>query len=169
MDNRIKVIIIGGLVLLVLLGVGIWFARRTIRRAPFRAEMSTYLQAPTGPAKPGTSVKKVVVIDVADKDVDSLHFDLPDDLRAATPAEVTTVVWLNWSKNQIGTYTGGGSAYQWSCQVTVIDKATRTTIRQQTFTGSRPPQSVRARRGTSHSGDKPTDQVINFLRGLPRG
>jgi hypothetical protein len=172
MDAWLKAGLIGGLILAVLIGVGIWYAVRTIRRSPFRGQMSTYLTPPAGvvgPGEPRPAVKKMVVVDVQDKDVDGLHFDLPDNLRAATPAEVTTVVWLRWNKATVGTYSTGGSAYQWSCEVTVIDLATRTTLGTQRFTGDAPPRSFVGRRGESRSGDKPTEQVLNYLRNFPRG
>jgi hypothetical protein len=168
MDLWIKLGLAGGLVFVVLLGVGIWFVWKTVARSPFRAQMAQYMAPPTGMGNPATSVKKLVVVDVAAQDLDSLHYELPDDLRASSPAEATTVVWLKWNKAQVGTYTTGGAAYQWHCLVTVIDLGTRTKIREQNFTGSPPPQSIRSRRGTSHSGDKPNSQIVNFLRGLPR-
>jgi hypothetical protein len=172
LDTWIKVGLIGGLVLVVLVGVGIWYAVRTVRRAPFRAQMANYLAPPAGvvaPNGPRPAVRKMVVVDVQDRDVDGLHFDLPGDLRAAGPAEVTTVVWLRWSKNTVGTYSTGGQAHQWSCDVTVIDLATRTTLGSQRFMGSAPPRSFYGRRGESRSGDKPTEQVLSYLRNFPRG
>jgi len=172
MDAWVKGIIIGGLVLAVLVAGGIWYGARTYKRAPFRAQMATYLAPPAGmanPAGPRPAVKKMVVVDANDKDVDDLHFDLPADLRAANPGEVTTVVWLQWNKATVGTYEGGGNAYQWSCNVTVIDKATRTTLGSQQFTGPAPPQTFYGKAGESRTGDKPTDQVLNYLRSFPRG
>jgi hypothetical protein len=159
-------------VLIVLVGVGTWYAVRTARRAPFRAQMASYLAAPTGVANPNVprqGARKMVVVDVQDKDVDGLHFDLPDDLRAATPDEVNTVVQLRWNQAAVGTYSSGGKGYQWSCSATVIDRATQTTIGSQQFAGSPPPQSYYGKPGESRSGDKPTPQVLAYLRTLARG
>ena len=62
----------------------------------------------------------------------------------------------------------GGNALQWSCQVTVIDLATRKTIATQRIEGSPPPRTTVGRRGASHSGDKPRNEVFAYLQGLPR-
>jgi hypothetical protein len=152
----------------ILAGLGIWWAVRTAKRAPFRKHMDAYVRAAGAPdpKRPPAPVKRLVVVDVEDKDVDGLHFDLPDGLRAQTPEEVTTVAQLRWNKTQVGTYTTGGGAYQWKCDVTVKDLETNAQIAQQSFAGSPPPQSFSGRRGESRTGDKPTEAVINFLKGL---
>jgi hypothetical protein len=171
MDRRVKLLLWGAGILVVFIGLvagGIWFAVRTAKRAPFRAQMSTYLAQPVGAAPAGTPVQKVVVVDVKDKDVDSMHFDVPDGLRAATPQEVTTVVQLNWDKRQVGTYSSGGKAYQWFCDVTVVDLKSKGKIGGQNFSGSRPPQSFVGKRGESRTGDKPTEAVLNYIKGLRR-
>jgi hypothetical protein len=171
MDNRVKVFLIAGLVGIVLVGVGVWYTVRSVRRGPFRDQMAVYLAQPANTADangPRKTVKRMVVVDPNEKDLDDLHFDLPEDLRAAKPEDVTTVVWLRWDKATVGTYTSGGSAYRWSCNVTVIDLATRTTIGSQMFEGSPPPTTVRGKPGESHSGDKPTDAVLGYLKSFPR-
>jgi hypothetical protein len=63
-------------------------------------------------------------------------------------------------------YKGGGSAGQWSCDVQAIDRATQTSLGSQKFIGSPPPQSFIGRPGRSRSGDKPRQQVMNYLLGL---
>jgi hypothetical protein len=171
MDRRAKVFLWGaGIVVafVALIAVGIWFLIRTNKRAPFRAHMARYLAQPTGAAPAGTPVRKLVVVDVKDKDLDSLHDDLPNDLRAATPEEATTVVWLQWDKREVGTYSSGGKAYQWFCDVTVIDLKSKGRIAGQNFAGERPPQRFVGRRGESRTGDKPTEAVLNYLKGLRR-
>jgi hypothetical protein len=171
MDDRVKAFLVGGLVLVVLVSVGIWYTMRTVRRSPFRNQMASYLAQPTATADlnaPRKPVKRMVVVDPNEQDLDDLHFDLPDDLRAATPADVTTVVWLRWNQATVGTYSSGGNAYQWSCDVMVIDLPTRTTIGSQHFDGAPPPARVSGKRGQSHSGDKPTQAILNYLQSFPR-
>ena len=110
MDGLVKAGFWGVLVLIALVSVGTWYAVRTARRAPFRAQMVSYLAAPTGVANPNAprqGPRKMVVVDVQDKDVDDLHFNLPDDLRAATPDEVNTVIQLRWNQAAVGTYSSG--------------------------------------------------------------
>jgi hypothetical protein len=159
-----------GLVFALLATLGIWLTVRNMRRAPFRKHMSEYLATPVGmPGRPGAAaVGKMVVVDEQDKDVDSLHFDLPDDLRAATPEEVVTVARLRWAKNRIGEYQGGGGAYQWSCNVALFDLPSKTMVATQHIEGSAPPPSFVGRPGESRTGDKPTTAVLNFLKNLPR-
>lgn len=171
MGVQTKILLGVGVAALVFLGLavaGVVLVVRSVKRGPFRPHMATYLAAPTGNAPAGTPIKKVVVVDVKDKDVDGLHFDLPDTLRAGTPEEATTVVWVSWDKRQVGAYTTGGNAYQWFCDVTVIDLATKARIAGQNFSGSPPPATFRGRRGESRTGDKPTDAVLNYIKGLPR-
>src|SRR5689334_1350329 len=116
----------------------------------------------------------MVVVDMLDGDIDDLHFDLPSDLRASWPGEVTTVVQLHWTHAAVGQYvseqtsdrdpirlpTARGTAYQWKCEVTVMDRATRTILGRSHFMGSRPPERLRGRAGESASGDKPTDEIL---------
>jgi hypothetical protein len=170
-DRRAKMLMwgaVGVLVVIGLVGGGIWYAMYRAKRAPFRAQMATYLAQPTGTAPANTPVGKFVVVDTKDKDIDSMHFDLPDNMRAATPADVTTVVWLAWDKRQVGKYTSGGTAYQWFCEVTVIDLKSKAKIAGSNFSGTAPPQSFRGKSGESRTGDKPTEAVLNYLKGLPR-
>ena len=152
----------------VLIISGILFAIRTIKFAPFRAELATYLATPTGAAPPGTPVGRVVLVDLKEKDIDRMHFEIPDGLRAATPEEVTTIVWLEWDRREVAKYTSGGSAYQWFCTLTVIDLKTKGRITSQAFTGSDPPKMAFGKRFESHEGDKPTQEIPNFLTKLPR-
>jgi hypothetical protein len=168
MDFWLKVGLWGGLAAVVVLGLGTWWLVRTVNRAPFRPHLPAYLAGPMGVAGQGTPVRKVVVVDVKDRDIDGLQFDLPPDLRPANAGEVTTVVWVSWDKRQVATYTTGGAAYKWFCDVTVFDLSTRGQIAKQQFQGTDPPATFYGKRGESRSGDKPTDAILNFLRGLKR-
>ena len=98
--------------------------------------------------------------------IDPLLLDLPDDLRAADPGEVGTVVWLRWETELVGSYTGGGPAWIWKCQVTVIDKSQRALLGEREFRGSDPPQTT-ANSGGDY-GSKPVGEVVNYLTKLPR-
>src|SRR5262249_1488194 len=111
------------------LGVGGFFGIRYLARqgelGPFNDQIADY----TAPATRGAPNKsaylkgKVVPVNLKSKDVDWLYYDLPDDLRPASPAEVGTVVWLDWGEVKVGQYgTGGGGAFVQTCKVTVIDK-----------------------------------------------
>jgi hypothetical protein len=175
------------IILLVIgLGVGGFFGIRYLAReselGPFNDHITEYLSAadpgaanpvvpnPPGagqPANQGAYIKgKVIPVDVKSKSVDWLFYDLPPKLQPAAPAEVGTVVWLEWDQRQVGQYgTGGGGAYVQTCRVTVIDKAERRVLSQTVFEGGPPPRT--SRRGSSASGPKPTDRVIQYLQSLP--
>ena len=177
MDNWVRLAVIGGLLLLGLIGLGcfgVWYLFRSAQTAPFQAAMPAYLSQPVGVAPPGALrvvVGKMIVVDTAKKDVDwDVFFSLPDDRRASRPQEVGTIVWTNWDKvlDQQYEYEGHVPAYRQTCHVTVIDRKSRTILLEQQFVGSDPPQSI----STSASegvGSRPTQQVQDYLKGLPKG
>jgi hypothetical protein len=158
----------------VAVGIGGFFLIRHLSRAavldPFNAKINDYINvAPKQRADPGPPALKgkVIPVDLGEKAVDWLYFDLPDDLRPTTPEEVGTVVHLRWGQIQVGQYgTGGGAAYVQTCKVTVLDKASGVVLGETEVRGSQPPQS--SRRGSSQSGSKPTEAVISFVKQLAR-
>jgi hypothetical protein len=165
-----KILLLG--LLVIGLGVGGFFGIRYLARqgelGPFNDQIGDYT-APAARAKDETAyVKgKVIPVNLKSKDVDWLYYDLPDDLRPASPAEVGTVAWLDWGEVKVGEYgKGGGGAFVQTCKVTVIDKARRAIVGETVVRGSDPPKS--SRRGASASGSKPTAEVVQYLRGLPR-
>ena len=174
MDNGVRVFLWGLLIVAILIGFGVfgaWFLYRTTQTSPFQASMSAYLAAPTGSSTnvPHVVMGKMIVVDTAKKDVDwDVYFSLPDNLRAAKPQEVGTIVWTSWGKNQIDTYDNGAPAYVQTCQITVIDRKSQTIMWQQQYQGTEPPQTIDSR-NSEGSGSKPTEQVQQFLQGLPRG
>jgi hypothetical protein len=169
LDKFIQFGVFVGLVLLVLFGVFIWYVVGMVRRAPFRAQMATYLapaSAGRNAAGPRPGGGKMVVVSVKERDLDDLHFDLPDNLRASTPDEAALVARLRWIQATVGIYKGGGSASQWSCEVEVIDRATWTMLGSQKIVGEPPPGSFIGRRGQSRSGAKPKQQVLTYIQGF---
>jgi hypothetical protein len=46
---------------------------------------------------------------------------IPYELCASKPEEVRFVLYLDRKKNNVGTYSKGGKAYQWEYQVNIID------------------------------------------------
>jgi hypothetical protein len=169
MDLRVKLILWGVGIVIVLLVV-VFFVTRYLAQvnqtAPFKPFMSAYL-APPKAAAPGAippRVGKMVVIDSGTQEVDWLWFDLPDQMRAANPSQVVTVVLIQWTKTHFGDYDNGAKAYQHSCDVTVIDQATRTVIGTKHFVGSEPPETIQS--SQSGEGSKPTAEVLTFLKKL---
>jgi hypothetical protein len=168
-DARSTLWLIGILVGVVLAGVGVWFLMSAWARAPFRGEMASYLAPPNPAAKPADAdngPRKLVVVDLDARDLDPLHFSLPNNLRAAGPNEVGRIVQLRWIQTTVGRYTSGGTAYKWRCEFTVIDKATRAVLQSAVIEGSEPPASIYGRRGQSESGSKPTQQVLWRLENM---
>ena len=152
---------------------GLFFAGRGIYRfiltQPFRPFMSAYQDQNLKPESPGEDyvVGKVVVIDKDKPQVHGIHFRLPEELRASSPEEVGTVVWLSWGEKVVGTYTDGSKGYRRTCNVTIIDQANRQITGSRTFLGSNPPEekSGFGRR----KGDKPSArEIAAYIKSLDR-
>jgi hypothetical protein len=171
-------------VILVLIGVGFAVYQGVVAimhsgfSGPFKAQMAAYLAAPQeapaagaeeGPKTPGPAKGKMVVLDLKTKDFDwDVTAELPPELKAAKPEEVGTVVQTNWAKTQVQPgYDNGASAYIQECDVVVIDLASRAVIAKQHFQGSDPPQQIED--SSEGVGSKPTQEVVSYLKGLPRG
>jgi hypothetical protein len=173
--NSKKAKIIGWVLLgLVVAGVAGFFGVRHLMRAnrvkPFKEHLTTYTQNVDQKEKEFTSkqpIGKCITVDMESREVDHIYFDLPDELRAETPDEVRTIVQLYWGKQQVNEYEGGKPAYQQRCDVLVVDKATMSAVAAGTEWGSDPPSQIKSSQSEG-SGDKPTDKVVNFLKGLPR-
>jgi hypothetical protein len=156
-------------------GVGGFFGVRSMVRAskvkPFKEHLAEYTK-PVAAGLPGQPVGskkmagKCVTVDMDSKEVDYVYFDLPEELRAETPDQVGTVVQLKWGKEQVGDYKGK-PAWKHNCTVTVVDRATMSPIASSMFWGSDPPSSIKSSQSEGN-GDKPYDQIVNFVKGQPR-
>jgi hypothetical protein len=111
---------------------------------------------------------KIIAIDKNRNIIDKLYYDLSEELRANTPEEVGTIVWLQCDENVVGYYgstqTEGSEATYWTCDVTIIDKSIPAILEKRNFAGA-PPPSKSAGSGT---GGKPTKEIIDYLVSLPR-
>lgn len=158
-----------GIIILVLIGAGVggFFAVRALYRgqvlSPFQPSLGEYLAArPTGAPSEQKCKGGIMPIDVANNTIDHLYFDLPDSLRPADPAAVKTIVFLRWERQQTHQY-GTKPGYTNICHVEVVDRETKSFLKQGIFTGPPPPQSISSR-SSSGEGARPTDQVISFLQ-----
>jgi hypothetical protein len=164
-------LIIGGVILGILLlicgGVGVWFAVRNSQKAAFKPALATYLALPATAPPAGSQPKpvgKMVVVDRTAKEVSDLTFDLPADLRASKPEDVTTVVLLETTKKKVTTYDDGSTGSQVSITVTVVDLATQTVTAQKTFEGAPPDEDAE-----DEVGDAPSNDTLrDYLKSLPR-
>jgi hypothetical protein len=169
-------LLVAGL-LVPLIGFAAFMAIRQVReesheRTVFGANVASYLvpakELPPGAPRP--ALGKVVLVDADKRALDEHHFALPDDLRAYTPADVTTIVQVHYTPHQVGVYEGGGKALQLDCTLTVIDKASQALLGTATFHGPPPPATVsRTAFRQDVDGGLPMEEIIAFLRQLRKG
>jgi hypothetical protein len=129
----------------------------------YRAAARTTKQS----SSPYTRGKIVAVDSKANKVDGAVLLALPDELRPSNPDEVATIAWEECDTYPVGSYGGKGSAYQWQCKVTVIDTTDKvTTSHSNTINGSDPPST--SKNGTSQTGSRPIQEIVDYLKSLPR-
>ncbi len=162
------------ILVLVLVGicVGGFFLIRSIYRgsvlSPFNSTLPELVQLRPGGEKNPTNEqcsKGVMFIDTSDNSFDHLYFDTPDDIKAKTPGEIKTVVFLTWVRHQVGTYGANKPAYRNSCKIDVVDRQTKSLLQRNEFWGPTPPTTISSR-SSSGEGARPNDDVIQFVRRL---
>ena len=166
-------IIIIIVVVMIAICVGGFFLVRSIYRgsvlSPFNSTLpELILLRPGGEQQPAgeNCSKGVVFVDTSDNSLDHLYFDLPDGVKAATPGEIKTVVFLTWVKQQVGTYGSSNKpAYRNSCKVDVVDRQTKKFLQSNTLMGPAPPTSISSRSG-SGEGARPNSEVVQFISRL---
>jgi hypothetical protein len=160
-----------GLIAVIALGVlgffGVRYLIRSRKLAPFNEQMAAYTAQVSPTPRPGPLRGKIIPVDVDKKEVDGLYWDMPEDLRADRPDDVGTVVWLKWDKVKVGTYEGGTAAEAQTADVTVIDRKDWAVTHTTHIQGDDPPRTKK--RSETGVGPRPTKQVIDYLKGLPRG
>src|SRR5262249_61996467 len=111
-------------VVLVLTGIFLPQLFRAAQHQALRDSVRDFLVAPGGTeTSQGPYVTgKVVLVDKTKAEVDALQRRLPDELRAYTPGEVGTVVWLEFDvESKSGEYSDT-LVFTPRCKVTVIDR-----------------------------------------------
>lgn len=126
--------------------------KNSVRTSPHR--MQAYLKG------------KIITVNKENNRIDNIYFDLPEELRAAKPEDVGTIIWLKWGENKVGSYTDGEDAIVNNCHVTIIDKSISAIVDERNFRGSDPPK-VKHGSG-SDSGSMPTKEIVNYLQSLPK-
>jgi hypothetical protein len=164
------------IVILVLIfgGIGTAILVRKIYRdhavAPFKEHLAEYASLKAdGPPARGTRPKgKFIPIDMSTREVDrDIYFDMPDDVKPATPDEVGTVVQLQWNKVQVDQYTNGKGAFRQDCMATVFDRESKKALAGPTLIeGEEPPQSIKS--SESGTGKKPVKRLIEFVQSVGR-
>ena len=88
---------------------------------------------------------------------------LPDEYKAASPDDVAAVLLVDVSKRVVGTYSGGGNAYQYVYSLSLRSCKDGTEYGSLKVYGGDPPRTIRTRVfSTNHSatGSKPTDSSL---------
>jgi hypothetical protein len=162
-----------GVLVVVALGVagyvGVTESQKSQIVAAFEARLTDYTAMPSPPSgsvRNGSALPKMITIDWKARKVDRIYFDLPQHLRAETPDDVQTVVWLQWGEERVEEYEGGGWACRHLCTLTVYDKATKKVVAQENFVGGEPPQMTNTPAGSNDYGEKPTKKIVFFLNGI---
>jgi hypothetical protein len=101
--------------------------------------------------------------------VADLHFSLPAELRASTPEQVRTVVWLGCEPASTRHYDSGTAALKFDCDVTVVDQTRGVVMGSASFEGGDPPESISCNSCPDEvAGELPFGDVLDYLLGLPR-
>jgi hypothetical protein len=148
---------------------GIFYLSQYIYRSyalsPFEPSRAEFVALrPQGGEPTGHRTKgNFVAIDVADGSFDPFNFDLPDSLKANTPADVKTVIFMTWSKKQTHTYNPGRiPGYTHFCMVEVVDRETKALLLRQEFMGPSPPSSIK--NSSDAEGARPSIGIVGFLK-----
>jgi hypothetical protein len=166
--------IVIGLLIVIGLGVGGYFLVREIYRSsvlrPFQPLLAEFqAMKPQAMDEPNQQPCKggVITIDVSTSSYDYYFFEMPPELKAADPASVKTIVFLNWSKVEIDKYEGGKPAYKHFCNLEVVDRETKVLLKRENFAGGEPPMTIDSRNSYGE-GTKPYDSMTSFIRANTR-
>ncbi len=86
---------------------------------------------------------KFLIVDMDNGTVSDLHYELPEELRATSPADLTIVVQQSCGSAESGIYAGTGiAANRQSCRLTLVDPVNRQTLMWQDFIGSEIRQEI---------------------------
>jgi hypothetical protein len=164
-------------VLALLIGPGAFFVIQSLvtqssqeREAErFAGVVADFLAPPkkTGPAPNVKPKGPMLPIDVQERKVDRLLFELPESLRPTSPEAVATIVWLSWREETVGKYANGSpSCIEW-CDVTVLDRAQRIVLAEKQFRGGDPPKTL-SRNLSKGVGPRPYKEISDYLVSLSR-
>jgi hypothetical protein len=166
-------VVIAVIVILMIVGISMgikYGCERSSAMKPFETHLNEYTSiAGLKEASPqeGQYIRgKVVSVDLTENKIDPLFLDLPPELIAKTPEEVETIIWLKWKDVAVGHYTDGATGYRIDCELTIIDKVELKIVDVKTYYGSDPP-SAKSGSGDRY-GSKPTYDIVNYLKALPR-
>lgn len=142
---------------------------RHLKTAELEKHLSDYINIATVSSNPEgmpvTLGRKMVAIDKDKNEIDSIQLRFPAEIGATNPADVKTVLWMNWENVDVGNYGGKGTAYKVKCTVTMIDMTNPPTIAGvKTFEGSDPPSES----SSTAYGSTPFDEIISYLKSVSK-
>lgn len=147
-----------------------FFARPWLAMRPFNSRLDEYRTAAktTDRSSSPYTRGKIIPVDAKKDRIDAaVMLSLPDDLRPSDPDEVGTIAWEECDTYAVGSYGGKGTAYEWQCKVTVVDSKDKlATAQSNTIHGSSPPST--SKNGSSQTGSRPTQAIVDYLKSLPR-
>jgi hypothetical protein len=176
------------LVAVVLIGAGVlwvWSAGVNRRAAEekaqleaFTAKLDSWLAKPAS-TEPGTAYVRGKLLPILHHEQRSgcgiereLFAALPHDLKATSPDEVGTVVWLEWRSEffKYARFSNGyaQNAYTPVCKLTVIDKTRNSIVDQRIFRGIDPDTASKGKDLYEINGIRPYGDILVYLRSLPR-
>jgi hypothetical protein len=133
-------------------------AQKNLFEFPAKPQMRRGTVIETGAFRP-----KVLPLNLPNKEVASLFYTLPDDLRATNPADVGTIMWLDCKNNEVGRYTDGTAGFQENCTAYLTERESGRFIAIQDFLGVMPALS-KERDGGDSVGRVMPERYIAFLR-----
>jgi hypothetical protein len=163
-----------GVALLVMLAaiIGAYVYKHATSLEPFNAKLQDWTKQPAR-SGPGAVYPRGRVLPIKHQygrsEVDTeTYWALPSQLRASTPKDVGTVVWLSWTTESADEHKGV-QVFHYGvihiCKVAVIDKQTDTMLGSRTFRGFDPRKPNWE--GCDSDG-RPMPAIINYLKGLER-
>lgn len=167
--NKVPLFFILGVFAVLIIGFLVNQAVRGIQSDPFKNNLTEYTNTATFKEQAGTTPYlkgKLVVVNKTEMKVDDPYFDLPEDVKAVKPEEVSTIVLLDYDKSVAGRYTDGAAGYRYTAKVTVIDKTSGTIVGRTSFKGGEPPSTKKG--SGDEYGPKPSNEIKNYLLSLPR-
>jgi hypothetical protein len=157
--------------------------------APFKPYLEEYTYLPGKNAgRPGLQISmaqpssvtpylegKAIAVQVrgvgagSESELDNFYFWLPKELRATSPDEVESIIWLDCSGHRetfsvtagdvITVYTYRNAGTIWSCEVAVIDKSSQTIVAQKSFIAEPSSDSYE---------DALYKEIVKYIEGLTR-
>lgn len=109
---------------------------------------------------------KLVVVDVEKREIDAIHLELPDAVRADSPQEVGSVVLLFTDRKATAWYGPFSRGYTVTWDMRVVDQQSRKMAAMISYTSGAPRRAIPIP-FYKHGGWRPTRGLIDDLAGLP--